>query len=153
MPEPVVMMLATSVWPPLSLPLPDMRSIRKIAPAGLRLKADVSVVLAASESRARGSHSTVRLEHITDDACSRFQKDNTDFRLVTTYLGQGTQWARVENRALGQIQTLDRFDVGMFLGQRSRRSDILVDHQIAWALEMFGHSRSIWFRRVFPGQP
>jgi len=90
------------------------------------LLADVSLVLAASEARARGSDYTVRLEHITDDACSRFHKDNTDFRLVTTYLGQGTQWARVENGALGQVQTLDRFDFGMFLGQRTRRGDIIL---------------------------
>lgn len=90
------------------------------------LLADVSLVLAASEARTRGAEYTVRLEHITGDACSKFHKDNTDFRLVTTYLGQGTQWARLAKGALGQVQTLNRFDVAMFLGQRTRSGDVIL---------------------------
>lgn len=85
------------------------------------LSVDVSLVLAAAEARARGSEYTIRLEHITDDACSLFHKDNTDFRIVTTYLGQGTQWARIENGDLGEVHTLNRFEVAMFLGELGRR--------------------------------
>lgn len=88
-----------------------------------KLMADVSLVLAVSEARAGGSDYTVRLEHITDDACCRFHKDNTDFRIVTTYLGQGTQWARIENGVLGDIHTLNRYELGMFLGERGRPGD------------------------------
>lgn len=90
------------------------------------VKADATFVLKAAETRTPGSEYTIRLEHITDDACCRFHKDNTDFRIVTTYLGQGTQWARLKHGALGEIQTLDRFDVGLFLGQRARRSDTIL---------------------------
>lgn len=94
--------------------------------ACLALKADANIVLQAAETRAPGSEYTIRLEHISDDACCKFHKDNTDFRIVTTYLGRGTQWARLKQGALGEIQTLDRFDVGLFLGQRARRSDTIL---------------------------
>jgi len=85
------------------------------------LSRDVNAVLQASEARAKGSGYTIRLEHITDDACCRFHKDNTDFRIVATYLGRGTQWASAQDGVLGEVRELNRFDVGLFLGERARR--------------------------------
>ncbi len=90
------------------------------------LTADVCQILAASEVILPRSTYTVRLERVTDDACRRFHKDNTDFRIITTYRRHGTQWARVRSGTLGPIRSLERFDIGMFLGERSlRRASIL----------------------------
>jgi hypothetical protein len=62
---------------------------------------------------------TFRLEHVTDDACRKFHKDETGFRLITTYLGRGTQWC---DRAVGKssdgIRELPAFAMAMLLGQR-----------------------------------
>jgi hypothetical protein len=47
-----------------------------------------------------GSRSVdVRLEIITDNACTRFHRDFVDLRLLTTYLGPGTQWIDHEHAA------------------------------------------------------
>lgn len=62
---------------------------------------------------------TFRLEHVTDDACRKFHKDETDFRLITTYLGRGTQW---RDTAIGEgadrIRELPAYAMAMLLGQR-----------------------------------
>ncbi len=34
----------------------------------------------------------VRLEHVTTNACKKFHADYVTARLITTYVGQGTQW-------------------------------------------------------------
>ncbi|AXE66300.1 hypothetical protein BBF93_06835 [Hyphomonas sp. CACIAM 19H1] len=62
----------------------------------------------------------MRLEYVTDDACRKFHKDETGFRLITTYLGPGTQWidTGAGNASIFQMQT---FEVGMLLGQRRGR--------------------------------
>lgn len=62
---------------------------------------------------------TFRLEYVTDDACRKFHKDDTDFRLITTYFGPGTQW-RVERAGEepGNIGEMKPHEVGMLLGQR-----------------------------------
>jgi hypothetical protein len=90
------------------------------------LKADVNAVVRAVESCERNADYTVRLEHITDDACSKFHQDNTDFRIITTYLGRGTQWAALADSKLGAVSELGRFDVAVFRGLRSRRSDTIL---------------------------
>ncbi len=70
---------------------------------------------------------TLRLECVDDDACRRFHKDSTDFRLITTYCGRGTQWGETDSSGNVQdIQELQTFDVALFLGKRSeRRAGIL----------------------------
>lgn len=88
--------------------------------------ADVRGILQAAEARSEKSLFTIRLEHVTGDACSKFHKDTTDYRIVTTYLGRGTQWAIAEGGKLGTIHELARFDIGLLLGERNRgRSSIL----------------------------
>lgn len=62
---------------------------------------------------------TFRLEHVTDDACRKFHKDDTDFRLITTYFGRGTQW-RVEREGEepGPIHEMNSHETAMLLGRR-----------------------------------
>lgn len=61
---------------------------------------------------------TLRLEYVTDNACRKFHKDETDFRLITSYLGRGTQWTIDNGEGHGEIHEMDTFHVGMLLGQR-----------------------------------
>ncbi len=71
-------------------------------------------------SSASGPDYTVRLEYVTDDACRKFHKDQTDIRLITTYMGRGSQWIHVDDTASEpEIQEMLPFEVGMFLGERS----------------------------------
>lgn len=62
---------------------------------------------------------TFRLEYVTDNACRRFHKDETDFRLITTYLGRGTQWHDAAcGAAPPDISEMMPFEMAMLLGQR-----------------------------------
>lgn len=63
---------------------------------------------------------TLRLEYVTDDACRRFHKDQTDLRLITTYAGPGTQWTENEEGAEGPVRQMQPFALGLFRGQRRR---------------------------------
>lgn len=56
----------------------------------------------------------VRLETITSDACSRFHTDRVRVRLLTTYVGPGTEWLDADER--GGIRRLDRFAVALLKG-------------------------------------
>ena len=82
-----------------------------------RIMADLRAILCASSGHA--AEYTLRLEYVTDDACRKFHKDKTDIRLITTYLGRGTQWFE-EQRGSKEpaIQEMATFEVGMFLGKR-----------------------------------
>lgn len=66
----------------------------------------------------------VRLEVVTTDACRKFHGDYVKARLITTYLGEGTQWleeADVARVSLGleplEIKQLGAGDVGIFKGK------------------------------------
>lgn len=62
---------------------------------------------------------TLRLEYIDDDACRRFHKDCTDFRIISAYVGRGTQWGEADGHGgVIDVQELATFDVGLFLGER-----------------------------------
>lgn len=39
-----------------------------------------------------GRHVLVRLAGVTDDACRKFHSDRVSLRLITTYVGPGTEW-------------------------------------------------------------
>ncbi|KCZ84202.1 hypothetical protein HAD_00945 [Hyphomonas adhaerens MHS-3] len=82
-----------------------------------RIMMDIRAILCASSGHA--AEYTLRLEYVTDDACRKFHKDKTDIRLITTYLGRGTQWFD-EQQGNGEpaIQEMSTFEVGMFLGKR-----------------------------------
>ena len=67
---------------------------------------------------------SVRLAIVTTDSCRKFHADYVKARLITTYVGTGTQWidaedaARVaEDAAPQNIKTLAAGDVGLFKGK------------------------------------
>ncbi len=76
------------------------------------------VIALIAPMRAMEADFTLRLEYVTDDACRKFHKDDTDFRLITSYLGRGTQWTEDKGAGPGQVHELDTGDVAMLLGQR-----------------------------------
>ncbi|MDH4981915.1 DUF1826 domain-containing protein [Hyphomicrobium sp. D-2] len=68
----------------------------------------------------------LRLEVVTDDACRKFHTDVTLARLVTTYVGAGTQWVPpgYVEQALAQqedyqgpVFSMPQFGVGLFAGK------------------------------------
>ncbi len=70
----------------------------------------------------------IRLDVIQNDACWKFHLDRVNYRLVTTYVGEGTQYVTPENgnEALekqtdynGPIKTIKEQDVAIFKGSRN----------------------------------
>jgi hypothetical protein len=66
----------------------------------------------------------VRLEVVTTDACRKFHGDYVKARLITTYLGEGTQWldeTDADRISRGveplEIRQLGTGDVGVFKGK------------------------------------
>lgn len=92
------------------------------------LVADMSELIALY-CKATGAHKVeTRLDAIRDNACRLFHVDCTAARLVTSYVGPGTQWVHRADaaRALseqerygGPIQQLDRCAVGLMAGSGS----------------------------------
>ncbi len=67
---------------------------------------------------------SVRLEIVTTDSCRKFHADYVPARLITTYVGSGSDWiepedaGRVRNGlAPRQINSLSAGDVGIFKGK------------------------------------
>lgn len=68
----------------------------------------------------------LRLEVVRTDSCRKFHADYVTARLITTYVGEGTQWldeADADRVATGgepqRIHRLAPFDVGLFKGKLS----------------------------------
>jgi hypothetical protein len=66
----------------------------------------------------------LRLEVVSTDSCRKFHADYVTARLITTYVGEGTDWldeadaARVAAGAAPErINRLSAFDVGLFKGK------------------------------------
>lgn len=87
---------------------------------------DVEALVSAFSSIARCDLVDVRLERITDDACSKFHRDNIDLRLLTTYRGATTQWVKPAHAAhalqeqtdyAGPLERLQPHDVAVFKGR------------------------------------
>lgn len=67
---------------------------------------------------------TVRVELVTTNSCRKWHADYVTARLITTYVGSGTEWiddrdaARVRNGlAPRQVNSLKAGDVGLFQGK------------------------------------
>lgn len=57
----------------------------------------------------------IRLEVVESDGCWKFHADYVTRRLLTTYVGQGTQWTKADDRErIGQMAT---GEVGIFKGR------------------------------------
>lgn len=92
---------------------PDMPALRQ----------DIAMLAVQHTSLTGGRQVRVRLEVVETDACRKFHADYVKVRTITTYLGQGTQWALAEapdqiaasdNPAIRQ---LDAGEVGLFKGR------------------------------------
>lgn len=66
----------------------------------------------------------VRLEVVRTDSCRKFHADYVTARLITTYVGEGTDWLDEEDAARAaaggvpeRIHRLAAFDVGLFKGK------------------------------------
>ncbi|MEP2990340.1 MAG: DUF1826 domain-containing protein [Parasphingorhabdus sp.] len=62
----------------------------------------------------------IRLEHITTNACRKFHTDYVTARLITTYLGQGTEWLDSDehgNSEPSNVQQMRTGDVALFKGR------------------------------------
>ncbi len=67
---------------------------------------------------------SVRLEIVTTDSCRKFHADYVPARLITTYVGSGTDWIEAEDAgrvrnglAPRQINSLSAGEVGLFKGK------------------------------------
>jgi len=79
---------------------------------------DVKTIIASTSDSSPAF--TLRLEYVTDDACRKFHKDQTDIRLITTYMGRGSQWINIRDGDRNPVvEEMETFEVGMFLGERS----------------------------------
>lgn len=71
----------------------------------------------------QNEHVEIRLEHVTTNACKKFHTDYVTARLITTYLGQGTQWIDGDDGAdcdCGEphnIQQMQAGHVALFKGR------------------------------------
>ena len=90
----------------------------------------------------------VRLEHIDHDACSRFHTDIIDLRLLTTYLGMGTEWVdpkyaqsaiQEQKKYSGPLERLKFNDVAIFKGKKASKTDGIVHRSPP--IEHTGNSR------------
>ncbi len=91
--------------------------------------------LVARFSNVTGSHEIkLRLEAISDDACPLFHFDHVRARLVTTYIGPGTEWIpgvhasdalAKQDDYQGPIYQMPRFAVGLFPGSQSSYGGLL----------------------------
>ncbi|MBN08641.1 MAG: hypothetical protein CMM45_12515 [Rhodospirillaceae bacterium] len=77
----------------------------------------------------------VRLEHIDHDSCWRFHTDVVDLRLLTTYLGPGTEWVspvHAENAIIdqkkysGPLEQLKLAEVAVFKGKKASKTNGIV---------------------------
>ncbi|SUS07282.1 conserved hypothetical protein [uncultured Defluviicoccus sp.] len=90
------------------------------------LVGDIEVLVSAFSGIAKCDLVDVRLERITDNACSKFHRDNVDLRLLTTYRGATTQWVapayaaqalREQKAYTGPLERLQVHDVAVFKGR------------------------------------
>lgn len=85
--------------------------------------ADIAMLLARDIATLAGTFAPIagaarlklRLEIVETDACRRFHSDFVTYRLLTTYRGQATQWARADTPEV--IEEMAAGDVAIFKGR------------------------------------
>ena len=58
----------------------------------------------------------LRLELVDDDSCRKLHADYTDLRLITTYSGRGTQFARANEKGADDLWNIDAGDIALVKG-------------------------------------
>ena len=84
-------------------------------PDDLQEKVDQYVKQLRKRMTAQGSEDALRLEVIETDACRRFHADFVTLRLLSSYVGPGTQWCRAN--AADAICEVPTGAVGVFKGR------------------------------------
>jgi hypothetical protein len=89
------------------------------------LVADVVALARCFAHITRSNLVDVRLERVSNDACWRFHRDCVEARLLTTYLGPGTEWVppahaekalQQQKQYRGPLEHLEHHDVAIFKG-------------------------------------
>lgn len=90
------------------------------------LISDIINLCAAFQPIANTSHIEIRLKIIEDDACYKFHADYVSARLITTYVGPGTQWLEQHDadRVADSLEPIEikevaAGDVAIFKGKSS----------------------------------
>ena len=108
------------------LPISDMRDF---------MVDDISALVHTFSEITQSEMVDVRLEHIDHDSCWRFHTDVVDLRLLTTYLGPGTEWVnpRHAHKAIdhqkqysGPLEQLKLNEVAIFKGKIASETDGIV---------------------------
>ena len=88
-------------------------------PACPRLLEDIQMLAAAQAKLANSAEVEIRLEVVESNSCYKFHADYVTCRLLSTYIGQGTQWieARYREESEPPIQQLRVGEVGFFKGR------------------------------------
>ena len=77
----------------------------------------------------------IRIETVADDGCRFFHLDNVEMRLVTTYIGNGTQWVspdfskaayQQQINYTGPLNTIDKGDVAIFKGKKNGADNLIL---------------------------
>lgn len=109
----------------------ETRLASELAEAGYRAGEECGALIADMVALAKSyaglmqiNAVSVRLAIVTTDSCRKFHADYVKARLITTYVGTGTQWidaedaARVTKDEVPQnVKTLATGDVGLFKGK------------------------------------
>lgn len=80
------------------------------------LAADMHMLIARHAAIVGAPRVAIRLEVVETDGCRRLHTDYVTYRLLTTYRGEATQWARAD--APGRIEQMRVGEVGMFKGRK-----------------------------------
>lgn len=70
----------------------------------------------------------IRLEAVRGNACWKFHADDVTVRLITTYVGPGTEWMLRDTGPAGKVHQLAPGDIGLFKG-RAWAPDMPVLHR------------------------
>lgn len=87
------------------------------------LRQDIAILAGQHAALTGDRKLRIRLEVVETDACRKFHADYVKVRIITTYLGQGTQWTvttaaeRIGAADGPTIRQLDAGDVGVFKGR------------------------------------
>ena len=85
------------------------------------LHADILMLANRFADIMQSDYVEIRLKHVTTNACKKFHSDYVSARLITTYLGQGTQWLDSGDMANScdpeVIQQMQAGDVALLKGK------------------------------------
>ena len=99
------------------------------------LVSDISELVHAFSIITESELVDVRLEHIDHDSCWRFHTDVVDLRLLTTYLGPGTEWVSPihaesaiidQKKYSGPLEQLKLAEVAVFKGKKASETNGIV---------------------------